>query len=113
MCQRVLVRLEAAINRRALIGWRAHTEASLRRRWQNLGVSEMRWQNLGVSQMSSAVDCNRLTMIDRFVLSSLRFSFMRWGMRIKESRPFARLVESQRKRHAKQLVTGTKSQKSA
>ena len=89
MCERGLARLETGTKTRALLAWRAHTEGTLRGRWQNLGTS----------QISHAVHANKLMIVDRFMMQDLRFSFIRWGMRVAESRPLLRLVACQRRRH--------------
>ena len=95
MSERVLVRLDTHVMRRALVSWRAHTKGTLAGRWRNFGLG----------QISHAVHVNKLMIVDRFILQSMRFSFIRWAMRTVQNRPLERLVVSQVKRHSKALLT--------
>lgn len=52
-----------------------------------------------------AVHVNKMMIVDRFVLQSVRFSFIRCAMCRIEARPFARLLASQRKRQRTRLRT--------
>ena len=94
MAQRGLIRQSAAVVRRALLTWRAHTAGTVRGRWRNFGIG----------QISHAVHANKLMIIHRFVLQSVRFSFMHWAIRSIECRPLERLVASHRLRHRKALL---------
>ena len=93
MSDRVLVRLDTTTNRRALFAWRAHTQGTLRGRRKNLGMAHI----------LHAVHVNKMMIVDRFVLQSVRFLFIRWAMCRIEARPFARLLASQRKRQRTRL----------
>jgi hypothetical protein len=95
MSERVLVRLDMHVMRRALVSWRAHTKGTLTGRWRNFGLA----------QVSHAVHVNKVMIVDHFILQSMRFSFIRWALRTVQSRPLERLVVSQSKRHSRALLT--------
>jgi hypothetical protein len=95
MSERVLVRLDMHVMRRALVSWRAHTKGTLTGRWRNFGLA----------QISHAVHVNKVMIVDHFILQSMRFSFIRWALRTVQSRPLERLVVSQSKRHSRALLT--------
>jgi len=95
MSERVLVRLDMHVMRRALVSWRAHTKGTLAGRWRNFGLA----------QISHAVHVNKVMIVDHFILQSMRFSFIRWALCTVQSRPLERLVVSQLKRHSRALLT--------